>query len=106
MANCHGVRIFVTCELCDHEALPTAMKEIALVRLAIDPQTGAVDSTAPFVVIPRRRELQRLLGRGGPHEKEPAVIEQFRPGEREAQFEAEWSKQEGAWKFGKRVADA
>jgi hypothetical protein len=33
-------------------------------------------------------------------------MEQFRPGEREAQFEAEWSKQEGGWKFGKRVADA
>jgi hypothetical protein len=38
-------------------------------------------------------------------EKEPAVIEQFRPGEREAQFEAEWSKQVGGWKFGKRIAD-
>jgi hypothetical protein len=82
------------------------MKEIVLVRLAIDPQTGAVDPTAPFMVIPRRRELQRLPGRGGIYEKEPGVIEQFRPGEREAQFEAEWSKQEGGWKFGKRVTDA
>jgi hypothetical protein len=34
------------------------------------------------------------------------VIEQFSPGEREAQFEAEWSKQRGGWKFGKRVSDA
>jgi hypothetical protein len=83
----------------------TAVKEIVLVRLAIDPRTGAVDPTAPFVVIPRRRELQRLPGRGGLYEKEPGVIEQIRPGEREAQFEAEWSKQEGGWKFGKRVAD-
>jgi hypothetical protein len=64
------------------------MKEIMLVRLAINPQTGAVDHAAPFVV------------------KEPGVIEQFRPGEREAQFEAERSKQEGGWQFGKRVIDA
>jgi hypothetical protein len=82
------------------------MKEIVLVRLAVDPQTGVVDHAAPFGVIPRRRELQRLPGRGGIYEKEPSVIEQFRPGEREAQFEAEWSKQEGGWKFGKRVIDA
>jgi hypothetical protein len=81
-----------------------AVKEIVLVRLAIDPQTGTVDLTAPFMVIPRRRELQRLPGRGGLYEKEP--VEQFRSGEREAQFEAEWSKQEGGWKFGKRIADA
>jgi hypothetical protein len=72
--------------------MATAVKEIVLVRLAIDPQTGTVDPTAPFVVIPQRRELQRLPGRGGLYEKEPVVIEQFRPGEREAQFEAEWSK--------------
>jgi hypothetical protein len=70
------------------------------------PQTGAVDLTAPFVVIPRRRELRRLPGRGGLYEEEPAVIEQFRPGEREAHFEAEWSKQEGGWRFGKRIVDA
>jgi hypothetical protein len=64
------------------------MKEIVLVRLAIDSQTGAVDPSAPFVVIPRRRELQRLPGRSGLYEKEPAVFEQFRPGEREAQCES------------------
>jgi hypothetical protein len=75
------------------------MKEIVLVRLAIDPQTGAVDPTAPFMVIPRRRALQRLPGRGGIYENEPGVIEQFRPGDREAQFEAEWSKVEA----GRRV---
>jgi hypothetical protein len=79
------------------------MKQMVLVRLAIDPQTGAA---APFVLIPQRRELQRLPGRGGLYDNEPTVIEQFRPGERESQFEAEWSKQEGGWNFGKRVADA
>jgi hypothetical protein len=54
------------------------------------------------VVIPRRRELRRLPGRGGRYEKEPAAIEQFPLGEREAHSEAEWS----SWKFGKRVIDA
>ena len=82
------------------------MKEIVLVRLAIDPKTGAIDPTAPFMVILRRRALQRLPGRGGIYEKEPGVIEQFRQGECEAQFEAEWSKREGGRKFGKRVTDA
>jgi hypothetical protein len=90
----------------DREAVVTATKEIVLVRLAIDPKTGAVDLSAPFVVIPQRRSLQRLPWRGGIYEKEPTIIEQFRPGEHEAQFEAEWSKQEGGWKFGKRVIDA
>jgi hypothetical protein len=84
--------------------LTAQTKEI--VRLAVDPKTGAVDLTAPFVVIPQRRELQRLPGRGGLYEEEPGVIEQFRPGEREARFEAEWSKQHGGWQFGKRVDDA
>jgi hypothetical protein len=73
--------------------------------LAIDAETGEIDPAAPFMVIPRRRELLRLPGRSGIYEQEPGVIEQFRPGEREAQFEAEWSKQEGGWKFGKRVTD-
>jgi hypothetical protein len=98
-----GRASFATMKSCAAGA--TAMKEIILVRLAVDPKTGTVDRTAPFVVIPRRRALQRLPGRGGLYEKEPAVIEQFPPGEREAQFEAEWSKQEGGWKFGKRIAD-
>jgi hypothetical protein len=82
------------------------MKEIVLVTLAVDTATGEIDPKAPFMVIPQRRALQRLPGRGGVYENEPAVIEQFRPGEREAQFEAEWSKQVGGWKFGKRVTDA
>jgi hypothetical protein len=86
--------------------MAAAMKEIVLVRLAIDPKTGAVNLAAPFMVIPRRRALQRLPGRGGLYEKEPGVFEQFRPGDREAQFEAEWSKQQGGWIFGKRVIDS
>jgi hypothetical protein len=36
----------------DRRTVGAVMKEIALVRLAINPQTGAVDLTAPFVVIP------------------------------------------------------
>jgi hypothetical protein len=80
--------------------------EIVLARLAIDLQTGAVDSTAPFVVIPRRRERQRLPGRGGLYEKEPGVIDQFRPGEHQARFDAEWDYETGNWIFGKRVDDA
>jgi hypothetical protein len=34
------------------------------------------------------------------------VIEQFRPGERQVQFEAEWNDEKGDWIFGKRVDDA
>jgi hypothetical protein len=44
--------------------------------------------------------------RRGVYEKEPEVIAQFSPGERQARFEAEWSEQDGEWKFGKRVTDA
>jgi len=79
------------------------MKEIVLVRMAIDARTGAIDPAASFVVIPRR-ELQRLPGRGGLYEKEPGVIEQFPPSECQARFEAEWTVD--GWKFGKRIADA
>jgi hypothetical protein len=81
------------------------MKEIVLVTLGIDTETGAIDPAAPFMVTPRRRGVQRLPGRCGLYENEPGVIERFQPGEREAQFVAEWSKQERRWKFGKRVID-
>jgi hypothetical protein len=80
-------------------AVATAMKEVVLVRLAIDAGTGAIDQAAPFVVIPRQHPH-----RGGIYDKEPDVIAQFLPGEREARFEAEWTVD--GWKFGKRVGDA
>ena len=75
------------------------MKEIVVVRLAIDAETVAIDPAAPFVVIP-----QQQPHRGGIYDKEPDVIAQFLPGERQARFEAEWT--EDGRKFGKRVADA
>ena len=75
------------------------MKEIVLVRLAIDAETGAIDPAAPFVVIPRQHPY-----RGGVYDKEPDVVAQFHSGECQARFEAEWTKD--GWKFGKRVADA
>ena len=78
------------------------MKEIVLVTLAVDTETGRIDPKAPFMVNSSRRGPRY----NRPYEDEPSVIEQFRPGEREAQFEAEWSKQEGGWNFGKRVIDA
>jgi hypothetical protein len=78
------------------------MKEIVIVCLAIDAETGAIDPTAPFVVIARQARLQPH--RGGVYHNEPDVIAQFLPGERQARFEAEWA--DGDWKFGKRVADA
>jgi hypothetical protein len=41
-----------------------------------------------------------------PYEDEPGVIEQFRPGERQARFDAEWDPEQEDWIFGKRVDDA
>jgi hypothetical protein len=41
-----------------------------------------------------------------PWEDEPGVIEQFRPGERQVRFKAEWNDKKGDWIFGKRVDDA
>jgi hypothetical protein len=41
-----------------------------------------------------------------PYEDEPGVIEQFRPGECQVRFEAEWNDEKGDWIFGKRVDDA
>jgi hypothetical protein len=79
-----------------------AMKEIVIVCLAIDAKTGEIDPKAPFMVISRRRGPRY----NRPYEDEPGVIEQFRPGERQVRFEAEWDDEKGDWTFGKRVDDA
>jgi hypothetical protein len=74
-------------------------------RPLLDPLSAArgpaLDPTAPFVVIPRQPRLQPH--RGGVYHNGPDVIAQFRPGERQARFEAEWT--DDGWKFGKRVTD-
>ena len=76
------------------------MKATVLVRLAVNSLTGAIDSTAPFMVMVDRPD------RSGIYDDEPAVIAQFLPGERAARFEAEWNDETGDWIFGKRVPDA
>jgi hypothetical protein len=82
--------------------MAAAMKEIVLVTLAIDTETGEIDPTAPFMVNSLRRGT--LYSR--PYYDEPEVIAQFRPGECRARFEAEWDDESGNWIFGKRVDDA
>jgi hypothetical protein len=76
------------------------MKEIVLVTLAIDAATGDIDPTAPFVVTPPPPHRRSVYG------NEPGVIAQFLAGELQARFEAEWSDQDGEWKFGNWVRDA
>jgi hypothetical protein len=78
------------------------MKEIVLVTLAIDTATGEIDPKAPFMVNSRRRGPRY----NRPYEDEPGVIEQFRPGECQVRFEAEWNDEKRDWIFGKRVDDA
>jgi hypothetical protein len=60
------------------------MKEIVLVTLAVDTETGRIDPTAPLMVNSRRRGPRY----NRPYEDEPSVIEQFRPGDCQVRFEA------------------
>jgi hypothetical protein len=78
------------------------MKEVVLVTLAIDTETGKVDPAAPFMVNSGRRGTRY----NRPYVDEPGVIQQFRPGECLVRFEAEWNDEKGDWLFGKRVHDA
>jgi hypothetical protein len=75
---------------------------VLLVTVGVDAKTGEIDPKAPFMVNSRRRGPRY----NRPYEDEPSVIEQFRPGERQVRFEAEWNDEKGDWIFGKRVDDA
>jgi hypothetical protein len=78
------------------------MTEIVLVTLAIDTETGKIDPDAPFMVNSRRRGTRY----NRPYYDEPEVIAQFRPGECQVRFEAEWNPKTGDWIFGRRIDDA
>jgi hypothetical protein len=83
------------------------MKEIVLVTLAVDIETGEIDPEAPFMVNSRRRGPRY----NRPYHDEPGIIEQFRPGEIQVRFEAKWEEAEwedetGNWIFGKLMTDA
>jgi hypothetical protein len=78
------------------------MKEIVLVTLAMDTESGEIDTSAPFMVNSRRHGPRY----NRPYKDEPGVIKQFRPGEHQARFEAEWNDETGDWIFGMRVNDA
>jgi hypothetical protein len=80
----------------------TAMKEIVVVTLAVDTETGKIDPKAPFMVNSCRRGTRY----NRPYQDEPRVIEQFRRGEAQVRFEAEWDDKIGNWIFGKRMDDA
>lgn len=71
------------------------MREIILITLATDPETGTIDRGGPFLV------QASDPARSGLYEREPEVVAQIQPDERDAKFEAEWMGDE--WKFGKRV---
>lgn len=73
------------------------MKSIVVVALATNATTGAIDSSAPFLV------MAKDLRRDGVYHDEAEVIAQFLPGESKARFYAEWT--ENGWKFGRRVLD-
>ena len=68
----------------------------------MDTETGEIDPSAPFMVNSSRRGPRY----NRPYEGEPGVIEQFRPGECQVRFEAEWNDETGDCIFGKRVDDA
>jgi hypothetical protein len=76
--------------------------EIVLVTLALDLETCRVEPHTQFIVSSRRRGARY----NRPCEHEPEVIAQFRPGEEQALFEAEWDEDTGNWIFGRRVDDA
>ena len=78
------------------------MKKIVVVTLAVDTETGKIDPKAPFMVNSRRRGTRY----NRPYQDEPGIIEQFRPGEAQVRFEAEWDDKIGNWIFGKRMDDA
>jgi len=98
-----GCRFLIACAIrvsrhCGSDSIRCVMKDIVLVCLAIDADTGAIDPAAPFMVIAREPYRSR------PYCDEPDVTAQFHPGERQARFEAVWA--EGQWKFGRRLYDA
>jgi hypothetical protein len=72
--------------------------DVVLVCLAPNPQSGALDPAAPFLV------KAQDPSRSGLYHDEPAVIAQMLPGEREAKFEAEWTGEH--WTLGRRVRDS
>ena len=73
-------------------------KDIVIVCLAIDAQTGTIVPDEPFLVKASRKD------RSGVYDQEPEVIARFLPGEQYARFEAEWTDER--WIFGKHVRDA
>lgn len=71
------------------------MKEIVLATRAVDPETGRIE--APSMVNSHRRGPRY----NRPYEDEPEMIAQFRPGECQIRFKAEWDDEKGDWIFGK-----